>query len=204
MGRRLQLCLLVMASMWVSTPAAAQFNLGLGAGLQACTPNGEADCESTLPFGHLWGLMEYRFGGRVGWSVEYDYGAYWPTGTGSDRLSLRSSHLMTVVRGYFDYGLWNLYGGVGMGLSTLTQSDSVAEETLSSFETYWAGLRLSVGALRPWDLADGLHWGVRVEHVFHLTGETCVVLAGAQDCRDTEDSDVSGQLQVALDVRYVF
>lgn len=205
MSRRLMPTpLLFVACLLTASPAAAQFNVGLGTGVNLCVPNGDADCSNLVPFGQVSALMEYRFGGLVGWSLEYDYGAYWTTGTGSDRLAQRSTHFLTALRGYFDYQEWDLYGGLGLGYGSHTLSDTIADSDLASFSTFWAAFKVSLGALRPWDIADGLHWGVRADQLYYLSGEACVKLGGAQDCQDIDATDIAHQFQLALDVRYVF
>ncbi len=205
MSLRLSPVLLIfVGSLLVATPATAQFNVGVGTGANVCIPNGDADCSNIFPFGQVSALMEYRFGGLVGWSLEYDYGAYLLTGTGAEGLSQRSTHLLTVLRGYSEQGPWDVYCGLGMGFGSHRIMDTEAQKELTSFSTLWAAVKLSLGAVRPWDLADGLHWGVRADLVVYLSGEACVVLGGAQDCRDISETTVAGQLQLALDVRYVF
>jgi len=205
MLRRLTpLALILTGLLWAPSPAIAQFNVGLGMGTNVCIPNGDADCSNLLPLGHLSALMEYRFGGLVGWSLEYDYGAYWPTGTGADRLTQRSTHFLTTIRGYYDYRDWDVYSGLGLGFASHRLTDTVADEELASFSTLWAAFKVSLGATRPWDLADGLHWGIRADQIYYLSGEACVVLGGAQNCEAIDDTNVAGQLQISWDVRYVF
>ena len=172
------------------TPKATQAQLSEGwslsgiTGLSTCVPSGEADCESTYPGVSLGVSTEYRWR-YVGITIDADWSTLTPTGTGSDSVTHRVSHIGLGLRGYLPLRTdVSLYSGFSLGPGWVDVHDDASESSIS-WSTFWSDLRVDVGGLMAIDDSWSLEGALSL--LLHYGGNRCVLFQGAGPCAAVSD-----------------
>jgi hypothetical protein len=148
-------------------------------GLSSCMPSGEADCDQTYPGVAIGLSTEYRWG-YIGITLDTDWSTLTPSGTGSDHVKHRISHVGLGVRGYLPLtSEIAMYSGLSLGPGWVDVSDDASESSIS-WSTFWSDLRLDLGALKALNESWVLEGALSL--LLHFEGSRCALFQGAGPC----------------------
>ena len=198
---------LVFSLLFVWGEAQAQFSVSAASGLNVCTPDEGADCQSIQPAGFLAAGLEYRFFTYVGLGLDYDYGWLNPEANG---VGATTSHFMPMLRVHYPIPnkALEIHLGAGMGYADVTAEHDDDPDAFYNFSNPWTSVKTTLGVL--YSLNEDLAVGGKFDLYFHRGGERCLTHPiGQANCKsmdDLADSDqaVADLSQIGAVLRYTF
>jgi hypothetical protein len=183
------------------------FELMGGGGINICIEDGDANCERIDSSFVLLVAPGYRFSQLLGLYVDIAYGWFKPDESVADDLdyadnldaSMNTLTVMPTVRLFVPVSSLELYGGAGLGYSSISSSTTLRYGG-DKFEgtSIWSNLlnlKLTAGFAVP--INPKFHFGVNVDMVFNANdageGKICVTQEGDTDC-DTYDGNEIGDV----------
>jgi len=185
----------------------AEFRIATSAGLNFCSPDQGADCESINPSGFLSLGIEYRFLRYLGIGLDYDYGWLNPE---AEKVQITSSHFMPMLRAHYPLPdqPWELHLGLGMGYADMEAKAKGDSDAFYTFANPWTSLKTTIGMLYRFN--EEISFGGVFNFYSHRGGERCLVHPiGQENCKSLEelegpDQAVADLSQLGVIARYGF
>lgn len=179
-----------------------------GVGLNTCLKSGDAKCTGFDPSAHFLLAPGIRIVDVFGLYMDFDYG--WWTPDAPD-VSLDTMNIMPTARLFYDFGVGELYGGLGVGYSRIEQ-DGMALDGGGTQTVTWDGFanpKVNMGLV--FKVGGPVALGVNLDYVMNAdgTGEVCVVQYHAdgtktKGCEDNDTGDMQDQLLVSALIKLHF
>ena len=166
----------------------------LASGLNVCLPRGGADCNDILPGLMGRAALQYRFW-QLGIGLNYRFGNYFPVGTGSDDLTMRTRHAIFEFLGYLPrYRMVEPFIALGLGYGTVESRDARSNSEVawrSLWESFSARFGIRGEPSKAWSLGSSMIWELNGTILTHQGGERCVLFAGQGACRPSNELDAN-------------
>ena len=166
----------------------------LASGLNVCVPRGGATCNDILPGMMGRAALQYRFW-HLGIGLNYRVGNYFPVGTGSEDLTIRTRHAIFEFLGFLPrYRTVEPFVGFGLGYGTIESRDARSNSEVA-WRSLWEsfsgrfGIRGKPGEV--WALGSSMIWELNATILTHQGGERCVLFAGQGACRPSNELDTN-------------
>ena len=148
-------------------------------GVSSCFPSGEASCDSTYPGFSFGGNIGYYWR-YVGLTLDADWGTLTPSGTGSDQVSMRFTHIGLALSGLFPISTdFRAFTTLSLGPGWLTITDKPSDSQIE-WSSLWSDLRVDLGT--HWAVLDYLSIEASLSLLIHSGGTRCLSFQGAGPC----------------------
>ena len=178
--------------------ARIQGDLGLevvfASGLNLCGPRGGANCNDILPGFMGRAALQYRFW-HLGIGLNYRVGNYFPVGTGSEDLTMRTRHGIFEFLGFLPrYGSVEPFIGLGLGYGSVESRDARSNSEIawrSLWESFSARFGVRGKPSKALTLGSSMIWELNGTILTHQGGERCVLFAGQGACRPSNELEAN-------------